>query len=68
MWLMICRRSLKNYQQRFDPLSPAPTAGGWELGPLGRAPAPTVQTSWERELTGIREVGIPVHIFATLPN
>ena len=43
-------RGYIRYKQRFDPLSPAPSAGGWELGVNGRAQAPTVQTSWEREL------------------
>ena len=38
------------YQQRFDPLAPAPTADGWELTAHGDAPAPTVHPSWEREL------------------
>ena len=43
-------REYSRYKQRFDPLSPAPKADGWELATSGRAPAPTVQPSWEREL------------------
>ena len=40
-----------HYKQRFDPTSPAPKRGiGWEVAPYGRAPVPSVQPSWEREL------------------